>query len=167
MLAFQFLWEEIFNWINRLPPFLSMNTFKKVLWSEVWTSFLLFGRWAESSCAMDTLYDMDLISETVPVILDNSKDWFRVLSTSMRLGARGVAHVEGISRVDVKENSHYSNLLLINRTASPLSWYWMQLYFWLSHVFFSLNVSKEKELFENWVVVIVGRKIGIFVWIIV
>jgi hypothetical protein len=43
----------------------------------------------------------------------------------------------------------------------------MQLYFWLSHVFFSLNVSKEKELFENWVVVIVGRKIGIFVWIIV
>jgi hypothetical protein len=33
--------------------------------------------------------------------------------------------------------------------------------------FFSLNVSKEKELFENWVVVIVGRKIGIFVWIIV
>jgi hypothetical protein len=33
--------------------------------------------------------------------------------------------------------------------------------------FFLLNVSKEKELFENWVVVIVGRKIGIFVWIIV
>ncbi|KAL9373582.1 hypothetical protein Peur_033202 [Populus x canadensis] len=80
-------------------------------------------RWAESSCAMDTLYDMDLISETVPVILDNSKDWFRVLSTSMRLGARGVAHVEGISRVDLKENSHYLNLLLINRTASPLSWF--------------------------------------------
>ncbi|KAH8485803.1 hypothetical protein H0E87_027296 [Populus deltoides] len=80
-------------------------------------------RWAESSCAMDTLYDMDLISETVPVILDNSKDWFRVLSTSMRLGARGVAHVEGVSRVDLKENNHYSNLLLINRTASPLSWF--------------------------------------------
>ncbi|KAJ6749629.1 hypothetical protein OIU85_000279 [Salix viminalis] len=80
-------------------------------------------RWAESSCVMDTLYDMDLISETVPVILDNSKDWYRVLSTCMRLGARGVAHVEGIRRVDIKENSHYSNLLLINRTASPLSWF--------------------------------------------
>ncbi|XP_011000412.1 PREDICTED: uncharacterized protein LOC105107985 [Populus euphratica] len=80
-------------------------------------------RWAESSCSMDTLYDMDLISETVPVILDNSKDWFQVLSTSMRLGARGVAHVEGISRIDLKVNSHYSNLLLINRTASPLSWF--------------------------------------------
>ncbi|KAB5519307.1 hypothetical protein DKX38_023626 [Salix brachista] len=80
-------------------------------------------KWAESSCVMDTLYDMDLISETVPVILDNSKDWYRVLSTSMRLGARGVAHVEGISRVHIKENSHYSNLLLINRTASPLSWF--------------------------------------------
>ncbi|XP_011027258.1 PREDICTED: uncharacterized protein LOC105127599 isoform X2 [Populus euphratica] len=80
-------------------------------------------RWAESSCSMDSLYDMDLISETVPVILDNSKDWYQVLSTSMKLGARGVAHVEGISRVDLKENSHYSNLLLINRTASPLSWF--------------------------------------------
>ncbi|XP_061965215.1 uncharacterized protein LOC133689385 isoform X1 [Populus nigra] len=80
-------------------------------------------RWAESSCSMDSLYDMDLISETVPVILDNSKDWYRVLSTSMKLGARGVVHVEGISRVDLKENSHYSNLLLINRTASPLSWF--------------------------------------------
>ena len=76
---------------------------------------------------MDSLYDMDLISETVPVILDNSKDWYRVLSTSMRLGARGVAHVEGISRFDIKENSHYSNLLLINRTASPLSWYEIKL----------------------------------------
>ncbi|GAV76613.1 hypothetical protein CFOL_v3_20086 [Cephalotus follicularis] len=80
-------------------------------------------RWAASSCSMDMLYDMDLISETVPVILDNSKMWYHVLSTSMKLGHRGVAHVEGISRVDLKENSHYSNLLLINRTASPLSWF--------------------------------------------
>ncbi|KAK1574917.1 hypothetical protein Q3G72_000991 [Acer saccharum] len=74
-------------------------------------------------CAMDSLYDMDLISETVPVILDNSKMWYHVLLTSMKLGARGVAHVEGVSRVDLKENSRYSSLLLINRTASPLSWF--------------------------------------------
>ena len=71
---------------------------------------------------MDSLYDMDLISDTVPVILDNSKLWYQVLSTSMKLGPRGVAHVEGINRVDLKDDSHYSNLLLINRTASCLSW---------------------------------------------
>ncbi|XVF56305.1 hypothetical protein PTKIN_Ptkin06aG0108300 [Pterospermum kingtungense] len=80
-------------------------------------------RWAATSCAMDSLYDIDLISETVPVILDNSNVWHVILTTSMKLGARGVAHVEGLSRVDLKEDSHYSNLLLINRTASPLSWF--------------------------------------------
>ncbi|OMO72942.1 hypothetical protein CCACVL1_17504 [Corchorus capsularis] len=80
-------------------------------------------RWAASSCAMDSLYDIDLISETVPVILDNSDVWHLILSTSMKLGARGVAHVEGLARVDLKEDSRYSNLLLINRTASPLSWF--------------------------------------------
>ncbi|KAK9290245.1 hypothetical protein L1049_008412 [Liquidambar formosana] len=79
--------------------------------------------WAASSCAMDSLYDLDLMSDTVPVILDNSKMWYQVLSTSMKLGARGVAHVGELTRVDLKENSRYSNLLLINRTASPLSWF--------------------------------------------
>ncbi|RVX04861.1 hypothetical protein CK203_019143 [Vitis vinifera] len=78
--------------------------------------------WAANSCAMDSLYDLDLMSNTVPVILDNSKMWYRVLSTSMKLGARGVAHVAGVSRIALRDNSHYSNLLLINRTASPLSW---------------------------------------------
>lgn len=85
-------------------------------------TFVLYDRWEASSCAMDSLYDIDLISETNPVILDNSEEWHQVLSTSMKLGARGVAHVEGVSRVDLKENDRYSNLLLINRTASPLSW---------------------------------------------
>ncbi|XP_047341233.1 uncharacterized protein LOC124944930 [Impatiens glandulifera] len=79
--------------------------------------------WDAGSCAMDSLYDLELISETVPVILDNSKAWHYVMSTSMKLGNRGVAHVEGISRVDLKEKSQYANILLINRTASPLSWF--------------------------------------------
>eukprot|EP00256_Glycine_max_P064847 XP_025979442.1 uncharacterized protein LOC100796131 isoform X2 [Glycine max] len=79
--------------------------------------------WDASSCAMDSLYDTELMSDTVPVILDNSKEWYRVLSTSMKLGARGVAHVGGVSRFELKENSRYSDLLLINRTASPLSWF--------------------------------------------
>ncbi|KAA8517326.1 hypothetical protein F0562_017625 [Nyssa sinensis] len=80
-------------------------------------------RWASSSCSMDSLYDLDLMSNTVPVILDNSKMWYRVLSTSMKLGDRGIAHVKGVSRDDLKEKSGYSNILLINRTASPLSWF--------------------------------------------
>ncbi|KAE8668466.1 CDPK-related kinase 1 family protein [Hibiscus syriacus] len=80
-------------------------------------------RWATAFCAMDSLYDIDMISETVPVILDNTDAWHLILSTSMKLGARGVAHVEGLTRVDLKKDSRYSNLLLINRTASPLSWF--------------------------------------------
>ncbi|KAI5382717.1 uncharacterized protein LOC127101342 isoform X2 [Lathyrus oleraceus] len=80
-------------------------------------------QWAASSCAMDSLYDAELMSETVPVIFDNSKEWYKVLSTSMKLGDRGVAHVAGVSRVELKENNQYSNLMLINRTASPLSWF--------------------------------------------
>ncbi|GLT95781.1 hypothetical protein SLE2022_134430 [Rubroshorea leprosula] len=80
-------------------------------------------RWAANSCAMDSFYDIDLISQTVPVILDNSRTWYQILSTILKLGDRGVAYVKGVSRVDLKENSRYSNLLLINRTASPLSWF--------------------------------------------
>ncbi|KAL1548765.1 hypothetical protein AAHA92_16954 [Salvia divinorum] len=79
--------------------------------------------WAANSCAMDSLYDLDFMSNTVPVILDNSKTWHHVLTTSMKLGSRGIAHVEGISRTDLQNQKIYSNLLLINRTASPLSWF--------------------------------------------
>ncbi|KAL2325999.1 hypothetical protein Fmac_025057 [Flemingia macrophylla] len=79
--------------------------------------------WDASSCAMESLYDTELMSGTVPVIFDNSIEWYRVLSMSMKLGARGVAHVEGVSRFELRENSRYSDMLLINRTASPLSWF--------------------------------------------
>ncbi|KAI0519922.1 hypothetical protein KFK09_007383 [Dendrobium nobile] len=80
-------------------------------------------RWAASSCTMDSLYDMNLISKTIPVILDNSKMWYRVVSTSMKLGNRGVAQMEGTSRTDLRDSNLYSNVLLINRTANPLSWF--------------------------------------------
>ncbi|XP_010673051.2 uncharacterized protein LOC104889510 [Beta vulgaris subsp. vulgaris] len=79
--------------------------------------------WMATSCAMDSLYDLDLISNKIPVILDNSEMWHQVLSTGMKLGARGVAHVKRISRVELKEDPQYANLLLINRTASPLAWF--------------------------------------------
>ncbi|XP_031482466.1 uncharacterized protein LOC116252382 isoform X2 [Nymphaea colorata] len=72
---------------------------------------------------MDSLYDMDLISKTVPVILDNSKTWHYVLTRSMKLGERGVRHVEGVTRAELRDNKAYSTLFLINHTASPLSWF--------------------------------------------
>ncbi|CAM0873540.1 unnamed protein product [Alopecurus aequalis] len=50
-------------------------------------------RWEESSCAMVSLRE------------------------------RGVAHVQGISRAELKENPMYSKALIINRTASPLAWF--------------------------------------------
>ncbi|CAL5346081.1 unnamed protein product [Camellia sinensis] len=53
---------------------------------------------------------------------DNSETWHLALSTSLKLGSRGMAHVQKITRVDLKEKSQYSNILLINRTASPLAW---------------------------------------------
>lgn len=92
------------------------------IFANLLLTFASFARWRGSSCAMDSLYDLDLISDTVPIILDNSKMWHQVLSTSMKLGSRGVAHVKGISRIELRDNSSYSNILLINRTASPLAW---------------------------------------------
>ncbi|XP_042398300.1 uncharacterized protein LOC121988762 isoform X2 [Zingiber officinale] len=56
-------------------------------------------RWAANSCAMDSLYDLDAISSKVEVILDNSKMWSHALSTSMKLGDSGVAHVEGVGKI--------------------------------------------------------------------
>lgn len=86
-----------------------------------------FVGWEVSSCAMESLYDVDLISEKIPVILDDSETWHIVLSTGMKLKERGIAHVNGAttttSRRELNDStSHYANLLLINRTASPLAW---------------------------------------------
>ncbi|XP_075491711.1 uncharacterized protein LOC142529894 isoform X2 [Primulina tabacum] len=80
-------------------------------------------QWDANTCAMDSLYDLDLISVTVPVILDNSTSWHDVLAKSMKLGSRGITHVQGVSRTDLRDKSLYSNLLLVNRSANPLSWF--------------------------------------------
>ncbi|KFK36962.1 hypothetical protein AALP_AA4G195200 [Arabis alpina] len=79
--------------------------------------------WEVSSCAMESLYDIDLISEKIPVILDDSETWHIVLSTSMKLGERGIAHVSGVNRQELNDSSHFANILTINRTASPLAWF--------------------------------------------
>ncbi|XP_006650113.1 uncharacterized protein LOC102720777 [Oryza brachyantha] len=80
-------------------------------------------RWEENSCSMDSLYDIGLISKTVPVILDNSKTWHEIISRSMKPDEGGVAHIQGISRAELKDNPLYFKALLINRTASPLAWF--------------------------------------------
>lgn len=77
-------------------------------------------QWATSSCAMDSLYDLKLISQTVPVILENSREWHMLLST---LEDTQIAHVQRLTRIHLKQDARYSHLLLINRTASPLSWF--------------------------------------------
>ncbi|KAG8079567.1 hypothetical protein GUJ93_ZPchr0007g5436 [Zizania palustris] len=81
------------------------------------------GRWETSSCAMESLYDIDLISRTVPVILDDPQSWYAIISRSTKLGEGDVAHVQGVSRNELKQNSLYKDALLINRTASPLAWF--------------------------------------------
>ncbi|KAJ1297003.1 hypothetical protein BS78_01G345300 [Paspalum vaginatum] len=80
-------------------------------------------RWEENSCAMESLYDIDQISRTVPVILDNSKKWHDMVSRSMKLEVGGVVRVTGVSRDELKQNPLYSTALIINRTASPLAWF--------------------------------------------
>jgi hypothetical protein len=80
-------------------------------------------RWEESSCAMESLYDIDLISRTVPVILENSKTWHAIVSRSSTHQEGSVVHVQGTSRAELKANPLYSTALIINRTASPLAWY--------------------------------------------
>ncbi|TVU37579.1 hypothetical protein EJB05_10902, partial [Eragrostis curvula] len=80
-------------------------------------------RWETDSCAMESLYDIDLISRTVPVLLDNPRSWYEIVSRSTKLGEDGVVHVQGLNRAELTENPHYSGALLINRTASPLAWF--------------------------------------------
>ncbi|CAN1318866.1 hypothetical protein LINPERPRIM_LOCUS30989 [Linum perenne] len=80
-------------------------------------------KWKSRSCNMASLYDIDFMSETVPVMLDNSIEWFHVVSIAMKLGSRGIAHVRGVSRFELKQGTQYTNMLLINRTANPLSWF--------------------------------------------
>jgi hypothetical protein len=71
---------------------------------------------------MESLYDIDLISRTVPVVLDTPRSWYEIISRSTKLGEDGIVHVQGVSRADLKENPYYSGALLINRTASSLAW---------------------------------------------
>ncbi|CAL2271430.1 unnamed protein product [Prunus armeniaca] len=56
-------------------------------------------------------------------LLENDS-YSMVVAICMKLGARGATHVEGVTRVDLSENSSFSNLLLINGTARLLKLVW-------------------------------------------
>jgi len=67
---------------------------------------------------MDMLYDLALMSHTVPVIVSNSKEWQDTLVRKDVL----FVQVEGIKREELKRNSMLQQAYVINRTANKLSW---------------------------------------------
>eukprot|EP00249_Psilotum_nudum_P015477 c25348_g1_i1 orf=270-1136(-) len=78
--------------------------------------------WGTSSCSMESLYDLDAISETVRVVLDTSSEWESIISLAQhQLGA--LVQVEGLSRVELKDGRLYQEAVIINRTANRLSWF--------------------------------------------
>lgn len=80
-----------------------------------------FESWGAESCSMDSLYDLDLISQTVRVILDTSSEWQQVLSKADPV--RTVVNVKGVSRAELLLNPYYREAMVINHTASELSWF--------------------------------------------
>eukprot|EP00250_Pteridium_aquilinum_P019388 c24409_g1_i1 orf=122-1381(+) len=80
-----------------------------------------FEGWGIKTCAMDSLYDLSLISQTVKVILDSSAEWQQALSNARLL--KTAIDVTSTSRLELKQNSPYKEAVLINRTASPLAWF--------------------------------------------
>ncbi|KAH7387963.1 hypothetical protein KP509_16G050800 [Ceratopteris richardii] len=70
---------------------------------------------------MDSLYDLALISKTVRVILDSSAEWREALAKARILNT--AIDVQGISRSKLREESPYTEAMVINRTASPLAWF--------------------------------------------
>lgn len=80
-----------------------------------------FEGWGIRTCAMDSLYDLALMSQTVKVILDSSAEWQQALSKARFL--RTAMDVKGISRLELKQKFPYKEAMVINRTASPLAWF--------------------------------------------
>ncbi|KAI5067339.1 hypothetical protein GOP47_0017867 [Adiantum capillus-veneris] len=80
-----------------------------------------FEGWGVQSCAMDSLYDLALISQTVKVILDSSAEWHQALSKARLL--KTAVDIKDISRSELKHDSLYKEAVVINRTASPLAWF--------------------------------------------
>ncbi|MCO5582821.1 hypothetical protein L7F22_036721 [Adiantum nelumboides] len=80
-----------------------------------------FEGWGVQSCAMDSLYDLALISQTVKVILDSSTEWEKALAKARLL--KTAIDMKGVSRAELKQISYYKEAVVINRTASPLAWF--------------------------------------------
>lgn len=67
---------------------------------------------------MDMLYDLALMSHTVPVILSTSKEWQDTLVRKDVL----FVQVEGIKPAELKRNSTFQQAHVLHRTANKLAW---------------------------------------------
>lgn len=67
---------------------------------------------------MAKLYDLALMSHTVPVILSDSKEW---QDTLVRKDVVFV-QVEGIKWEELEQNLMFQQAHVINRTANKLAW---------------------------------------------
>ncbi|XP_002976155.2 uncharacterized protein LOC9645854 [Selaginella moellendorffii] len=79
--------------------------------------------WDSRECAVEALYDLDLMSSTgIRVITDSSREWI----SSLR-AARSVEHalvnVHGLTRQEISQSPLHSHALIINRTANSLAWF--------------------------------------------
>ena len=78
-------------------------------------------RWGIVKCSMESLYDMDMISQTVRVILDNSIEWERAWSRAQ--GLKSYQNVRNVSRSELMNDPKYKKASIIHRTANPLAWF--------------------------------------------
>ncbi|KAG0605879.1 hypothetical protein M758_9G094900 [Ceratodon purpureus] len=77
------------------------------------------GRLESHGCSMAKLYDLALMSHTVPVILSDSKEW---QDTLVRTDVVFVL-VEGIKSEELVHNLTFQQAHVINRTANKRAWF--------------------------------------------
>ncbi|KAJ7198615.1 hypothetical protein O6H91_Y501300 [Diphasiastrum complanatum] len=78
--------------------------------------------WTQSSCSMEALYDLELISRKVRVILENSREWQEALLFGEQ-EENAIVQVEGVNRKELRDQTYYRNAVVIKRKASSLAWF--------------------------------------------
>lgn len=67
---------------------------------------------------MAALYDLVLMSQTVPVIASNSKEWHDIFLRKDTV----FVQVEGIKREELKHKEMFRQAHVVNRTANKQAW---------------------------------------------
>ncbi|XP_073386119.1 uncharacterized protein [Physcomitrium patens] len=70
-------------------------------------------------CSMAALYDLVLMSQTVPVIASNSKEWHDIFLRKDTV----FVQVEGIKREELKHKEMFRQAHVVNRTANKQAWF--------------------------------------------